>query len=154
MKTIIYFSIATMILFLTNCTQEEIDTEYPNFDENYALAYPQNCDTIQRGETFTLRARFTDNVALGGFSIDLHNNFDHHTHSTEGETCEQDNAKLPVNPFVYIYESDIPEGSSTYNAEIQITIPADVDTGDYHLMIRLADAEGWQTLKGLSVKIK
>jgi hypothetical protein len=41
----------------------------------------------------------------------------------------------------------------SYEATTQITIPADVDPGDYHFMIRLTDKEGWQTLKGLSIKI-
>jgi hypothetical protein len=36
---------------------------------------------------------------------------------------------------------------------LEITIPNDVDEGDYHFMIRVVDVNGWQAMKGLSVKI-
>lgn len=29
-----------------------------------------------------------------------------------------------------------------------------IDAGDYHFMIRVTDKEGWQTMKGLSLKIR
>jgi len=34
-----------------------------------------------------------------------------------------------------------------------ISIPANVDTGDYHFTIRVTDAAGWQSFEGISVKI-
>nr|WP_244939634.1 DUF4625 domain-containing protein [Arcticibacter tournemirensis] len=33
-------------------------------------------------------------------------------------------------------------------------MPADADPGDYHFMIKLTDKEGWQTIKGLSIKLQ
>jgi hypothetical protein len=41
-----------------------------------------------------------------------------------------------------------------YSATTEIDIPANVDLGDYYFMIRVSDQEGWQTLKGLSIKIE
>nr|WP_229206214.1 DUF4625 domain-containing protein [Dyadobacter fermentans] len=38
-------------------------------------------------------------------------------------------------------------------ANQQIDVPADIDPGDYHFMIRLTDKEGWQTIRGISIKI-
>jgi hypothetical protein len=35
----------------------------------------------------------------------------------------------------------------------EFAVPAGVDDGDYHFMIRLTDEEGWQSIKGISVKL-
>jgi hypothetical protein len=91
-------------------------------------------------------------------SIDIHNNFDHHSHSTEVSECSLDPVKTPINPITVIEEFDIRASLTTYNAQIPISLPAsnvngNYDTGDYHLFISLTDKEGWSTQKGLSVKI-
>lgn len=117
-------------------------------------AFPKNCDTIYRGETFVFRAAFSDNQELGAFSIDIHHNFDNHIHTTELEQCEFDPPKTPTDSvFVFIETYEIPSGLKNYRPEIPITVPAHVDKGDYHFFIRLTDKEGWQTVMGLGIKI-
>lgn len=140
---------------ISSCSSDdaEIDTEYPVIDISAAAAFPIQCSTIERGQTFTFKAKFNDNVELGSYSLDIHHNFDHHTHSTEVESCEMDAIKKPVKPMLFINNYTIPTGVKSYEATAQIAIPSDVDPGDYHFMIRLTDKEGWQTLKGLSIKI-
>jgi hypothetical protein len=32
-------------------------------------------------------------------------------------------------------------------------VPEDVDTGDYHFLIKVTDKEGWQAIRGLSIDI-
>lgn len=64
-----------------------------------------------------------------------------------------DPVKTPQSPFLLIKSFLIPVGLKTYQTAIEIAVPADVDAGDYHFMIRLTDKEGWQTIKGLSIKI-
>jgi len=154
MRMLIAFGAMALAL---SCSKdgEAVDTEYPVIDGDFAGAFPQQCDTVARGETFVFKARFSDNVALGAFSLDVHDNFDHHSHSTEVEACdmEQEN-KDPENPFTYIESFDIPGAPKTYEARVEISVPADVDPGDYHFMIKVTDKEGWQTLRGLSIKIK
>ncbi|WP_125719047.1 DUF4625 domain-containing protein [Flavobacterium ustbae] len=143
------------LAFISSCSSDnaEIDTEYPVVDISGSNAFPIQCSTIERGKTFTFKASFNDNVALGSYSLDIHHNFDHHTHSTEVESCEMEAVKKPVKPMLFINNYTIPDGVKNYEATAQISIPADVDPGDYHFMIRLTDKEGWQTLKGLSIKI-
>jgi hypothetical protein len=151
---IIGLSIATILLSSCADDKVEIDTEYPEIDITYQDAFPKQCSVVERGETMAFSARFMDNMELGGFSIDVHHNFDHHTHSTEVNDCDTEPVKEPVNPFKFINGYDIPEGSRDYTAEMELEIPEDIDTGDYHFMILLTDAEGWQTIKGLSIKIE
>jgi hypothetical protein len=143
-----------IILFaFSSCTDTEKDESLPIIDMNGAVAFPQNCVTVYRGESFSFNALFTDNVELGSFSIEMHNNFDHHAHSTSATECELGAVKTPVKPLLFINEYSIPAGKTSYEATIQINIPADVDTGDYHFMVRLTDASGWQTFKGISMKV-
>lgn len=144
-----------ILVLITSCSSDkaEIDTEYPVIDITGANAFPIQCSTIERGKTFTFKATFNDNVELGSYSLDIHHNFDHHTHSTEVNICETEAVKSPVKPMLFINNYTIPNGVKSYEATAEITIPADVDPGDYHFMIRLTDKEGWQTLKGLSIKI-
>lgn len=142
-------------LAYTACSSDNdaVDTEYPTIDISASNAFPVQCSQINRGQKITFRATFRDNAALGSYSLDIHHNFDHHTHSTEVSDCETDPVKKPVKPLLYINSVTIPEGLKNYEATQEITIPEDIDPGDYHFMIRLTDKEGWQTIKGLSIKI-
>ncbi|WP_080054213.1 DUF4625 domain-containing protein [Spirosoma aerolatum] len=145
------------LLLLGGCSKEnEItpDTEYPVIDITSATAFPKGCSTVNRGGTFMFQAQLSDNAQLGSVSVDIHNNFDHHNHSTEIETCNLDPVKTPVKPFLLIQTYPIPANLKTYAVQQAIQVPADVDPGDYHFLIRLTDKEGWQTIKGLSIKIK
>jgi hypothetical protein len=120
-----------------------------------------NCDTLYFGESFDFKVLFSDNSELGStgaFSIDIHNNFDHHSHSTEVTECNLDPIKEPVNPYLFIEDYDIPAGLSEYEVNLSIALPngdtgGDFDDGDYHFFISLNDKEGWSTQKGLSIKI-
>lgn len=136
-----------------SCEKEDRDTELPVITMDAADHFPQNCDTIYSGESFTFRALFADNYELGSYSINIHQNFDHHSHSTEAVECPMDKVKTPVNPFLFIEQFDIPSGVSEYEAGQVIEVPEDVDTGDYHLMVRLTDRTGWQAIRGISIKV-
>ncbi len=153
MKHILSALIILSLVFFTSCTKEEKDDIYPEIKMDCCGGFPMNCDEVTRGGSFTFVAQLSDNEELGAFSLDIHNNFDHHTHSTDPVPCELDPVKDPVNPFRLIGEYDIPSGLKAYLAEVEITVPADADTGDYHMMVRLTDKSGWQTLKGISFKV-
>ena len=147
-------SILLLLLSLWSCSKTEIDDEPPVILMNELHHFPKSCDTVYVGETFTFRATFTDNKELGAYSIDIHHNFDHHSHSTEQEECEMDPPKTPTeNVFLFIQSYTIPDGMKSYEAEVDIEIPEGVDTGDYHFFLALTDKEGWQTIRGVGVKV-
>lgn len=147
------------VLMIAGCSDDtEIDSEKPTIDIGFAEAFPTNCDTLYFGETFVVRMKLADNVELGAYSIDIHDNFDHHSHSTEGEACNPDPDKDPVNPYVFINDYKIPEGLAQYETTLSIAVPegdgtALFDEGDYHFMIQLTDEEGWSVKKRLSIKM-
>jgi hypothetical protein len=154
-----YILILVALIFLFSCEkQENIDKEKPFISLDFAEAFPVNCDTFYFGESFVLKVLFTDNVELGSYSIDIHHNFDHHSHSTEVTACTLDPKKNPVYPFLFIGDYDIPAGLASYETSTTISIPSGdgielYDEGDYHFFISLTDKEGWSAQKGLSIKM-
>ena len=50
-------------------------------------------------------------------------------------------------------EYKIPSGETYYEAEFWLDIPEDVDPGEYHFMIRVTDASGWQQLRSVSIRL-
>lgn len=152
----LFGTLAIAIFTFWSCEKDNdensVDDEHPVIDLS-GDAFPVQCSTLKRGETFTFKTKFSDNVELGTYSIDIHHNFDHHTHSTEFEECDLQPKKEPVKPFLFIKSYDIPSGQKTYEAVQQIEVPADIDPGDYHFMISISDHVGWNTIKGLSIKI-
>ncbi|WKN31169.1 DUF4625 domain-containing protein [Porifericola rhodea] len=155
LSNLLIYSLLSSSILLFSCEErEDIDTEYPTIDISYSDAFPRQCSSIKKGSSITFKALFRDNVQLGSYSIDIHHNFDHHSHSTEVNDCDMDAKKEANNPFLFIKNYDIPEGQQEFVAEQEIEIPADIESGDYHFMILLTDEEGWQTIKGLSIKIE
>lgn len=160
MKNIFYIPAMIFALsLLFSCGDDnDVDKEAPVIDLSAVDAFPINCDTLYFGETFTLKVIFTDNTELGSFSLDIHNNFDHHSHSTEVTECSLDDKKEAENAYTFIEDYDIPEGSKSYETDLEITLPSSnssgsYDEGDYHFFISLTDKEGWSEQKGLSIKI-
>jgi hypothetical protein len=150
-------SIVLLALGFCACSSDDnkqtIDTEKPAIDLTIAGAFPTSCATVTKGQTINFKALFTDNTSLGAYSINIHNNFDHHSHDTEVDACPLDAKKTPVNPWTKTFVFEIPANSQEYLAQQQIVVPNDIDPGDYHFMIQLTDAEGWATMKGISIKI-
>ncbi len=147
------FLVLFILIMPSACESEIKDDEVPAIDLGIENAFPQNCATVYRGEAFQFRFRLSDNIELGSYSIEMHHNFDHHTHSTSPVQCKRDPVKAAVKPFLFIQDFQIPVGLTEYIATGLIDVPADVDTGDYHFMIRVTDRSGWQTFEGIGIKI-
>lgn len=83
---------------------------------------------LSPGDSFTLRALIEDNEALGQFKIDIHDDFDGHSHKSSTER------------YAEIRIKDI-DGTS-YDLEEVFTIPENASSGTYHGTIQAIDAEG------------
>ena len=148
----------TLMLLCALCacgsSSKEQDKVPPEIIPIGDYASPRNCQVFQRGGTLPFAYAFGDNVELGSFNLEIHNNFDHHTHSTEAGECKQDPVKEPVHPWIYNKDYPIPANLDYYESEISIPIPSDIDPGEYHFMIRVTDASGWQQLRSVSIRIE
>lgn len=130
------------------------DLEKPTITTEGVVAEPLNCSQYLQGDTIRLCYVLKDNIELGSYNVEIHNNFDHHSHSTDAGECELD-AKKEANNHVWIYNKDfkIPAGSTTFVADERIPIPEHAQAGDYHFMIRFTDKAGHQEIKAVSIKI-
>ncbi|MCR5695959.1 MAG: DUF4625 domain-containing protein [Marinilabiliaceae bacterium] len=145
----------SLIIFGTACSSDNdnVDSTLPTICEAGEQTCPTECYECLRGESIDFCYTFTDDIELGNFNIEIHNNFDHHTHSTSSVECELDEKKSAVNAWVYNQDYSIPDGLTTYTPNVSIVIPTDIDTGDYHFMIRLTDKAGWQQLRSVAIKV-
>lgn len=157
-------SLHTVLIFLMlgimlSCKIEnDVDTQKPVIDTSIIGAFPKDCSIIYFGETFNVKMLFADNIELGAYTIEIHNNFLHHSHTYEINECTMDPIKKANNAFSYIHDYEIPVGSKFYEINIPITIPSQdlsgvFDEGDYHFIINVSDKYGMITEKGFNVKI-
>ena len=151
------FMFLTLLCALCACSssddEETKDMTYPVINTTDIVAVPTDCQVFKRGDVIPFNFLFTDNMELGAYNIEIHNKFDHHTHGTSSVECPMEAKKDPVKPWVYNQDFTIPAGQHTYTARHDIAIPADIDPGDYHFMVRLTDHAGWQQLHALAIKI-
>lgn len=138
------------------------DTTMPTITAEGITASPLNCDQYKRGQTIYFRYVLKDNVELGNYMINIHHNFDHHTHSTEKETCALDpevkkgTAEYKAkekNAWNLNLERTVPAGQKMFLVKEDIPIPATIEPGDYHCVIYFLDAAGNQEHKSFSIKI-
>lgn len=149
------FFAAFLVTAVSSCVKddEDVDTEKPVISINFAEGFPKACSTLKKGQTYTFRANATDNVGIASYGIDIHNNFDHHTHDDQAETCVLDPKKAPVKPMVYMQNFTVNQPSKNYGIVREITIPLDVDPGDYHCQMSVIDQTGWQARTSIDIKI-
>lgn len=160
MRNRVLFFLSITLIFLSSCEKdEEIDTTRPEIDFTIQGAFPTQCtDTVYFGEPFAFKLRFTDNMELGSYSVDIHHNFDHHSHSTEAVECNLDPKKDAVNPYTGIEDFTIPGGRTEYITDIPMSIPTSnsaglFDEGDYHFFVSVTDKEGWSTNYGIGIRM-
>lgn len=150
---IMYLGIFTVLTSCGNDGEDNTDTQKPTISINYANGFPQPCEALQRGQNYIFRAQLTDNFDLAAYSIEIHENFDHHTHDNQEIECDIEEDKEPLNPFLYLENFSIVGSTSTYEIAQSISIPNDVDTGDYHCQLSVTDQTGWQSIIAIDIKI-
>ncbi|MEP3836922.1 MAG: DUF4625 domain-containing protein [Algibacter sp.] len=155
-STLKYFYCLSILLVTGACSSDnsvEIDEEKPTITIDYTGGFPQGCAVLTKGETYNFRAMVTDNDELAAYSIDIHHNFDHHTHDDQLAECELEPIKQSVNPLIFVENYTIEGGLTSYEFNISVTIPNDIDTGDYHCAYSVTDVTGWQSRTSIDIKI-
>ncbi|MEE3447749.1 MAG: DUF4625 domain-containing protein [Bacteroidales bacterium] len=154
------FSAAVCFCGVMSCNKEDDknDLEKPVFVNTDAT--PVEGGKYLPGGKIIVHQTFSDNEELGSFNIEIHNNFDGHSHSTEtsksiskheGHDHEHGDVE---NAWVFNQDYQIPAGEKQYTADLEIQIPETIAEGDYHFMIRVTDKAGWQEIKAVSLEIE
>lgn len=148
------------------CENKSKDTTPPVIDE--ATFLPADCDIYYLGDTLRVHFICTDDAELGNFNIEIHNNFDHHTHGTSGVDCDEEGEEhhheegeehhqdheTVEGAWVYNRDFAIARGLKADTLDIKIPVPEEMLDGDYHFMLRLTDRAGWQTIKAVPIHLK
>jgi len=153
LKHVLSIIILTTIMSCSNDDGNDRDETKPTISINYNEGFPQACTQLERGQTYNFRAIVTDNVELASYSLDIHHNFDHHTHDDQEAVCSLDPVKEAVNPMIYMENFLIEDGLTSYEINIEVTIPNTIDVGDYHCAYSVTDKTGWQSRTSIDLKI-
>lgn len=122
-----------MLAFFAACNNNDddenpVDTTPPTISDVTLNDMSENI-SIAQGSRIHFDAKFEDDVELGQFKIDIHDNFDGHSHG-----------RIETTPFELSQVYDMMGRS--YTAHEDIDVPADAATGMYHFMIQYFDAAG------------
>ena len=101
MKKILFsLTAVAALLGMVSCSTESV--EVPVITDLGITANPVDCQVYNRGDSIYFHYRITGHEELGSYNLEIHNNFDHHTHGTQGQTCALDAKKEPQkNAFYY-----------------------------------------------------
>jgi len=149
----IKFHLIPVVLFILiiSCKEnEELDNTKPEL----MVIKPAQCAYVDMADSILeFEADVSDDVELKSYKIDIHNNFDHHTHGTDNTPCDFSPDKPPVNPWLYNSTWDLSGQKTSHINHQEILIPLDVDTGDYHMMVYVTDKSGNQSWKAIGFKL-
>ena len=121
------------LVFLTfSC--KKADSENPVVS-NVKVDGSSSIVDVSPGESISVTAQISDNEELSQFKIDIHHDFDGHSH------------KAMTVRFAEIRIENISGGS--FDLSEQFTIPADASSGAYHGTIIAVDKEGNQSENSL-----
>ncbi|WP_294476455.1 DUF4625 domain-containing protein [uncultured Bacteroides sp.] len=141
MKTKFYLPIICLLaissfVFISCDKDEDSDTTKPVI----LLNEPEEGQALQIGNTHGVHFEMdlSDDVMLKSYKIEIHSNFDHHTHSRSNAASD---AKETVD-FSFNKAYDVPGQKTAHIHHHDIKIPANATPGDYHLMVYCTDAAG------------
>jgi len=161
-KWLIPLLLSSLLIITLACSDEETyDVEQPKIIE---LTSPAPCESFAFGDTIFLKAKLSDNENLNGFKLNLHHNFDHHTHGNHKEVCQL-NPRLSskeiaaTNPFLKDWSATLPNASQVsvdtffvlpkLNAENNLPFTG----GDYHAILYVTDDGGNQSFSSVSIEL-
>jgi hypothetical protein len=93
------------------------------------VATPTQEENFTGGNAIPFKATFSDNIALSEYRIEMHNDFDGHSHE-----------KTSTVPFYF--DTIVSISETQHTGEFPITIPLDVTAGKYHFIVTCIDAAG------------
>lgn len=142
MKTNIYIAavlfISTLAFF--SCDNEDKDTTKPVID----LHEPEEGQVLTIGEDVHFEMDLSDDVMLGSYKINIHNNFDGHGHG-ESRAVAASGAEEERVAFTFDRAYDVSGRITAHVHHHDIVIPANAKPGNYHLMVYCTDAAGNET---------
>lgn len=132
----LFLPVLAAAISFTSCSDDDTDTQKPTI----VIQEPHAEEEVAPGGELHIEAIFTDNVELASYKIEIHEDFDDHTHAVYKNSHD-------VNPWSYDKTFEIPAGLTTFEAVEHLDIPTEINgepisEGTYHLGIYVTDAAG------------
>ncbi|MCQ2227882.1 MAG: DUF4625 domain-containing protein [Bacteroidales bacterium] len=128
-------SIAFAFTFTACDKDDDVDTVNPVIE----LDEPEDGDELLIGAGVHFECDFSDNVMLGSYMIEIHNNFDGHSHKAN-------KSEEALEPFFFKKSYDLTGLRNAHEHHHDIVIPENATPGNYHLVVYCTDAAGNQSL--------
>lgn len=135
MKTAFYLSIVSILAvsaLFVSCSDDEKDGDTTKPVIN--LIEPEEGAMLKPGSTIHFEMDLSDDVMLGSYKVEIHNNFDGHDHTKA--------AADETVAFAFNRSLDVSGQKNTHIHHHEIEIPANAKEGNYHLMVYCTDAAG------------
>lgn len=129
------FAIAFTFVFTSCSKDDDADTTAPVIE----LDEPEDGDELKIGADVHFECDFKDDVMLSSYLIEIHSNFDGHSHKTSTRAAEGE-------PFFFKKSYDISGLRNTHVHHHDVVIPENTQEGRYHLVVYCTDAAGNQSL--------
>lgn len=140
-KNIFFLALSAIICFsFTACDEEDdaADTTKPVI----LLDEPADGDSLLIGDDVHFECDFSDNEALGSYLIEIHNNFDGHSHKVSSNLTREGETEA-----FYLKKSyELNNLRNTHVHHHDIVIPENATPGAYHLIVYCTDAAGNQAM--------
>ncbi|TQI70542.1 uncharacterized protein DUF4625 [Gramella sp. Hel_I_59] len=132
-----YFKILAVLLTVTAFTacsddDDALDSQKPTI----VMSEPEDGEAFEIGGELHFDIDLTDNDGLASYKVDIHNNFDGHTHSVVKQETEE--------PWSYQQTFQIDGNPTSFEAHEHIAILEGIAEGEYHLGVIVVDAAGNQ----------
>lgn len=157
-KYISALSIISLFMLGSCSSDSSVDTEKPVI----ILNAPEEGARLAVGTDIHFDMEVSDNVALGSYNIDIHDDFDGHNHAAESafmlKNSIQNIDESPDNdtrvPFVYNHTwTDISGKRNDHVHHHEIVIAKDAKRGKYHFVVKVLDKAGNQSMEFRTIYI-
>lgn len=129
MKKLSLVIAALLILGITSCKKDDNSTPKDTTKPTVNLMSPSEDDEFTSGNAITVNATITDDTELSQAKIEIHENFDGHTHMKTGAPA-------------FSWDSIIDLSGKTTTLNFKIDLPIDIATGNYDFTMRVIDQQG------------
>jgi hypothetical protein len=141
-KNFALLCLMALLLFTANaCNDEKGDTQKPSIN----LIEPENDDVLKIGDDVHFEAELADNQMLKSYKVEIHPNFDGHSHQAKAE-----NATVDFN-FNKEWNLDGRKNASIHHHEI--IIPENATPGHYHLLVYCIDEAGNEAHVAVNIEL-
>ena len=127
------------------CSNFELDLSKLKVTDN--LQNPWFSDKFFVKVSFPFEMDLSDDVMLKSYKIEIHSNFDHHSHGGNSRAVQE------TVDFSFNRSYDVSGQKTAHIHHHDIVIPANATAGDYHLMVYCTDAAGNESYIARNIKL-